>query len=50
MEEKFEEALTYELYESFEQERAEWLLFSARCLARAYSDDEPEYSEEDIIQ
>jgi hypothetical protein len=50
MEEKFEEAITYELHASFEEERAEWIRFSAQCLARAYSDSEPEYSDVDIIR
>ena len=44
------EPIPYELAPDLESERAEWLRFSAQGLARAYSDDEPEYSEADIIR
>jgi hypothetical protein len=35
--------------EAFEKERAEWINLSARGLARAYGDSEPEYSIADLI-
>lgn len=31
--------------ETFEEERAAWLRFSQQSLARAYGDDEPDYSD-----
>jgi len=34
---------------SFEKERAVWVDFSARGLARAYGDSEPEYSVADVL-
>jgi hypothetical protein len=35
--------------EAFEKERSEWIDLSARGLARAYGDSEPEYSIADVI-
>lgn len=34
--------------ETIAAERAAWMLFSAEGLARAYGDDEPEYSTADL--
>ncbi|HBL30454.1 MAG TPA: hypothetical protein DD490_26765 [Acidobacteria bacterium] len=34
---------------SVDQERSAWMDLSARGLARAYGDSEPEYSSEDLI-
>jgi len=34
--------------DTFEEERADWLRLSARGLAAAYGDDEPEYTDADI--
>lgn len=36
--------------ETLEQWREDWLRFSAEGLARAYGDDEPEYTEADCIR
>ena len=32
----------------YDSERAEWAALGAQCLARAYGDDEPEYSLDDL--
>jgi hypothetical protein len=32
-----------------EEERADWVALSARALARAYGDSEPEYSMADVL-
>jgi hypothetical protein len=45
-----QEPIAYKDAPDLETERAEWLRFSAQGIARAYSDDEPEYSEADIIR
>ena len=44
------EQIPYEHAPDLETERAEWNRFAAQSLARAYSDSEPEYSEDDIIR
>ncbi len=36
--------------ESLESFREDWLRYSAQGLARAYGEDEPEYSESDCIK
>jgi hypothetical protein len=36
--------------ESFEEERAAWFAFSKQGLARAYGDDEPDYSNVAILE
>ncbi len=40
----------YEMAETFEQERAEFLQAAMINLNRAYGDDEPEYDESDLIE
>lgn len=44
-----QEPIPYEHASDLESERAEWDRLAAQCLARAYSDSEPEYSVDDII-
>lgn len=49
-EERLSEVLDFARYVAGQEERAEWRAFGQLQLARAYGENEPEYSEADIKQ
>ena len=47
--ERIGQLLDYARFLSLQDECAEWQSFGQMQLAKAYSDDEPEYTEEDLL-
>jgi hypothetical protein len=47
-EHRVQEVLDFVRFLGFQEERESWREFGRRQLARAYSDDEPEYTVDDI--